>query len=119
MLPARLPVAAGAGGLGGSLRYLASLPYSEPLASSQPLLCEVPPRCPTLLALLEDYVSSHQLGVFVLFLAFGAGAGFALGCIVGFSWGVGRCFTTGSYQLLPPGVPRAPQHPRLAGYSPQ
>ena len=64
------------------LRYVASLPFDEQRFASPAVLCVSPAHCPSLLALLEDFVSSHQLGAFLLLFAFGVGAGFSLGCIV-------------------------------------
>jgi len=115
-----VPVAAGAGGLGGFLlRYLASLPFREPGFGSHPVISDQPAFCPGLLTLLEDYIAAHRLGAVALLLAFGVGAGFALGCIVGYSWGACRCFATGSDHLWPPGAAgRAPLHPRTVGYLP-
>ena len=103
------------------LRYVASLPFDSHTAlPAAPVYSELPLRCPTLAALLEDYVSSHQLGVFALLVAFGVGSGFSLGLIAGISWGAGRSFATGSYRLFASGVsPGSGYHPRLAGYSPQ
>ena len=113
-----MPIAAGAGGLGGFLlRYVASLALDD-----RPLLAPVSEQaghCPTLLFLLEEFIATHQLGVLTLLLAFSAGSGFTLGCIVGFSWAAGRCFATGLHRLSTRSRRDLSPHPRIAGYSPQ
>ena len=93
-----MPVAAGAGGLGGYLlrQLVASLFAADSVGSRSQLAAELANTCPTLLDQIEYLVQSYHLSFACLLLAFGLGSGFALGLLVGYCTGAGLRFATGS-----------------------
>ena len=111
MLPApRVPVAAGAGGVGGYLLRLA-------IASLAAAPAELPipnAPCPGAWESFELYLWQHHLLLPALLLALGFGLGLSAGLLLGLlCTGAGRCFAAGSVLRASPQRYGAS---RVAGY---